>query len=180
MHGTVKKISILFIFISFQLALSAVSISIASDQKPPSPDEYRVTELFQGKPAPVDLNSHPKASLFRTRLREGARTGPNFAGHFTIVEWGCGSSCLSLALVESSSGKVIFPDEISPVFFAGNPDLSEENIDYGLIYNLDSRLLIIHGIPSNKKNGGSYYYSFENDHFKLIKEIQWGAYPDNH
>jgi hypothetical protein len=35
----------------------------------------------------VDLSS-PEAHQFRTNLREGAKKGVNFAGHYTIVTWG--------------------------------------------------------------------------------------------
>ncbi len=49
------------------------------------------TPVISLKPARVDLESHPLAKRYRTRLREGAAEGPNFAGHFTIVGWGCGT-----------------------------------------------------------------------------------------
>src|SRR5437870_4435755 len=45
---------------------------------PPAFADYSVADDFQGRPAPVDLASHPLASRFRTRLREAADRGPNF------------------------------------------------------------------------------------------------------
>src|SRR5262245_19409738 len=65
---------------------------------------YAVHEGFTGRPAQVDLKSDPDAPRFRTRLREGAATGPNFAGHFTIVTWGCGTDCQVTAVVDALSG----------------------------------------------------------------------------
>jgi hypothetical protein len=41
-----------------------------------------VHKSYRGKPAPVRLES-PKAKLYRTVLRKGAKGGPNFAGHYT-------------------------------------------------------------------------------------------------
>jgi hypothetical protein len=63
-------------------------------------------DTFVGRPAPVDLTSDPDARQFRTRLREGAAEGPNFAGHLTIITWGCGTQCMSHALVDARSGRV--------------------------------------------------------------------------
>jgi hypothetical protein len=40
------------------------------------------------RPVSVNLKSPPRARLYRTRIREGAAAGPNFAGHFTIAGWG--------------------------------------------------------------------------------------------
>src|SRR6267378_636731 len=54
-------------------------------------DDYSVTEEFRSVPAPVLLRSARYGRTFRTRLREGARSGPNFAGTFSIVIWGCGA-----------------------------------------------------------------------------------------
>jgi hypothetical protein len=55
---------------------------------PPAFGDYPATDDFRGRPAPVDRASHPLASRFRTRLREGTERGPNFAGHYTIASWG--------------------------------------------------------------------------------------------
>lgn len=71
-------------------------------------DAYPVRGKSTSPCAQVDLKSHPKARLFRTMLREGAKTGPNFAGHYTIVQWGCGSSCLMVAVVNCRNGRVYF------------------------------------------------------------------------
>jgi hypothetical protein len=59
-----------------------------------------------GRPARVDLTSDSDAPRFRTRLTEGAAEGPNFAGHFTIITWGCGTQCVVDALVDARSGRV--------------------------------------------------------------------------
>lgn len=81
----------------------------------PAKDEWRraprftdfpAAPVYQGAPAPVDIRSHPKAPNYRTRLREGARKGSNFAGHYTVVGWGCGSNCESTMIVDARTGRV--------------------------------------------------------------------------
>jgi hypothetical protein len=57
-------------------------------------------------PAPVQLGSARYGRAFRTRLREGAGGGPNFAGTFTVVIWGCGAPCQMVAVIDARSGRL--------------------------------------------------------------------------
>jgi hypothetical protein len=72
----------------------------------PSFADYEVSDTSITTTMPVDLSSADGASRFRTVLREGAARGPNFAGHYTVVHWGCGSPCVSFAIVDASTGSV--------------------------------------------------------------------------
>jgi hypothetical protein len=61
-------------------------------------DDFPVVKSFHGKPAaPVFKTRGP----FPAEIREAARKGPNFAGHYTIAEWGCGSGCVSFAVIDA-------------------------------------------------------------------------------
>lgn len=155
------------------MSLFLMPISIAAGPRLPSFQDYCVSEKFVGMPAPVNLSSHPKAPRFRTRLRDGARKEPNFAGHYTVVEWGCGSGCLSLALVDAISGQVVFPDKISPVFFPGLPEGLKLMDQYDVLYRTESSLLIVHGVPATRKKVGSYYYNFNGSRFELVAAFEW-------
>jgi hypothetical protein len=75
-------------------------------QKTALPDfaDYPSTEMFTGRVAPVLLDSARYGRTYRTRLRDGARTGPNFAGAFTVVVWGCGSSCQVGVVINANTG----------------------------------------------------------------------------
>jgi hypothetical protein len=55
--------------------------------KPPSDpfDRYPAGKVYKGHPAPAKLVTAEQRE-FRTVLRNGAKKGPNFAGHFTVVE----------------------------------------------------------------------------------------------
>lgn len=68
--------------------------------------EYSTTDTLVRAPARVDLTSHPAARRYQTVLEAGARQGPNFAGHFTVVTWGCGSPCTRLAIIDARTGRV--------------------------------------------------------------------------
>lgn len=83
----------------------------AEDRRPPTPPpfgEYAVGDRSIGRPRPalVDLTSAPYGQMYRTKLREGAATGPNFAGHYTIVLWGCGTGCQFVSVVDARTGRL--------------------------------------------------------------------------
>ena len=73
----------------------------------PTFESYPVTEAYKGKIAPVDLNSYPEARKYRTRLREGVKSGPNFAGHYVVIPIGCGTSCQNQWVVNVKTGKIL-------------------------------------------------------------------------
>ena len=89
--------------------------------------DYPIGNVFRGPVAPADIDSAPYGRMFRTRLREGANGGPNFAGEFTVVMWGCGTSCQLMAVVNARTGQ-----------------LSQQTLltANGVEYRVDSRLLI--------------------------------------
>lgn len=73
--------------------------------RPPRFEDFPAGRIYKGTPAQVDLSSS-FARGYRTRLRAGVRQGPNFAGHYTVVSWGCGSNCESIAIVDALTGRV--------------------------------------------------------------------------
>jgi len=100
--------------------------------------------------------------------KELARPGANFAGHYAIVQWGCGSPCLMAAIVDLVNGRVLPPPfhhgpghNYFPVpwAFPRSPALS---------YRLYSRLLIA-SICETEKMCGVYYFVVEEGGFKLIR-----------
>ncbi|HUT49011.1 MAG TPA: hypothetical protein VM325_06705 [Alphaproteobacteria bacterium] len=89
--------------------------------------KYPVKQVYTGKPAPVNLKSHKNARNFRTLLRAAALRGPKFAGRYAVAQWGCGTSCQQLALIDARTGRVTFGPSAS----------------HGARYRLRSRLLIV-------------------------------------
>jgi hypothetical protein len=71
-------------------------------------EDYAVadTSLGRSRPAAVDLASVDYGRMYRTRVREGAAAGPNFAGHYTVVLWGCGTGCRVVAVVDARTGRL--------------------------------------------------------------------------
>ena len=123
---------------NFMVMGSAVAVAVllagrsAAQRSGPAFSHYKVDSVYRGPIAPVDLRSNPNAHRFRTVLRRGARSGPNFAGHLTVVTWGCGTSCITIALVDARTGRVYS----SPV-----------GAGYGVEHRVDSRLLVVDHLP---------------------------------
>lgn len=67
---------------------------------------YPAAKIYKGKTARVDLRSAQGARYYRTNLRKAAAGGVNFAGHYAIGVWGCGSPCLIAGMVDLKTGKV--------------------------------------------------------------------------
>jgi hypothetical protein len=128
-------------------------------------EDYPVREVYKGPVAPVRLDSR-RARMFRTRLREDSRTGPNFAGHYTVVVWGCGTGCAQMGVVDSKTGRVYFP----PVEYMDIPDMEDEAVR-SQWFRLDSRLLRITKDFYDGTGGyTAYYYLFEGGRFRLLRK----------
>jgi hypothetical protein len=134
--------------------------------------DFPATGSFHGKPAPPILTTKSQR-MFRTAIREAAAKGLNFAGHYTIAEWGCGSGCMSIVVIDALTGKVFAaPFRILSMPLAE----SEGGHEYqGAVYQLNSRLLIADGCPliadgcPEETNCGTYYYEWSDNKFKRLR-----------
>ena len=146
------------------LAIFLLSASaVAQHRALPRFKDYPATK-FTGKPAAVKLTS-PQARKYRTGLRENARGGPNFAGHYTIAAFGCGTGCVSpLAIIDATTGDVYFPPSVATI--SSLPDAEDDEM---IQSHEDSRLLVVVGEVNEKK--GKYYFEWANNRLKLIRAI---------
>jgi hypothetical protein len=92
---------------SFLFAISAELR--AGDSFPFEKYPARVTRRKPSQP----ILTTPLARQHRSVIRKAVRDGVNFAGHYTVVEWGCGTSCAVLVIVDARSGRVYEPSQIS-------------------------------------------------------------------
>jgi len=136
----------------------------------------RVFNEYAAEVAPSDEKTVPpivktgRAHLYRTVIREGAKRGPNFAGHYTVIEIGCGAATVCLAISDARSGKVYFPSNLNDatalLVDTGNVDVATLN------YRKNSRLLVVIGLPNeNPKRAGASYYVWKSNKLQLIRFI---------
>jgi hypothetical protein len=134
---------------------------------PPAFADLPATDLFKGKPVPVKLLT-PEARKYRTMLRDGAKDGPNFAGHYTVAQWGAGAGCVQFAIIDARTGDVYMPPFY--VCIAAPPDKPMDQIPEPLQFKPDSKLLIVTG-ARNEKGSGVYYYKWEKNRLALITSM---------
>jgi hypothetical protein len=94
--------------------------------------KYPTTEIFSGPTKfPSFKGEQRRFATFRTRIREDMERGPNLAGKFSVVSFGCGTSCKVVYIADNKLGLVYqFP-------LGG-----EDNLELRLQHNVKSRLVI--------------------------------------
>jgi hypothetical protein len=142
----------------------------------PRLEDFPVKGEFLQRPAQPVITANDRH--FRTQIQEAAKKGPNFAGHYTIVDWGCGSGCVSFVVVDAVSGRV---RHVAPFAAIGIPyQGTADGRDYhGLVYRLNSSLLVADGCPENadstdenfEKNCGTRYYEWKQNRFVLVANV---------
>ena len=150
-------------------AVSAVC-AYAQRSSKPAFAQYR-TQVERPRIKEIDFKKNPAARSFRTRLSEGVRGGVNFAGHYTVVGWGCGTGCISGAIVDLDRGKVLWPEQLNGI---GVWYFGDSYADEPVAYRKNSRLLVITGSPgvlrdAPEKPSGVYYYEWKNDRLQLVR-----------
>lgn len=70
-------------------------------------DDFKTTSVYKGAKAPIDFNSNKTAKEYRTILTKWYSDAEvTFAGHYTLIHWGCGTPCQAGAIVDMQNGKV--------------------------------------------------------------------------
>ena len=157
------------------LIVSAICLGAAAalvqGKSLPRFEDFPAREKFMRKPAPVRLLGR-KARTFRTALRRGAAAGPNFAGHYTVATWGCGTfMCTGFAIINARTGDVYFPPKIQNVSLAWLDQ--EEQVP--MKYKRNSRLLVLIGevmFDDGSTKKGKYFYLWQNNKLKLIRSAK--------
>lgn len=137
---------------------------------------------WTGPAATAKLTS-PSERMFRTNLRAAAKEPPNFAGHYRVAIWGCGTRCVGGAMVDLQTGKVL------PLPLGGKGTGEEYWIfctdwvgEHTLEYRRDSRLMVVRcGGMQTDAEGNSvpdlYYFVWEQNLFNEISHFRpcvWG------
>ena len=153
--------------------LIAVMSSAGWAQKfPPAFAGYR-TKVEKARVRSIDFKKYPDARTYRTRLTAGLAEGVNFAGHFIIVGWGCGTGCTNAGIIDGRNGRVIWPEE----FFNVDATYGDNYSDIQLDFRKNSRLLIIHGRPGSGNDSGStepvgdHYFVWNGSSFRKIATV---------
>ena len=151
-------------YVVFSLLFLALSLSALTNAETLTPkfDDYGVKDKSSKRVSNVRIVS-TQDKTYRAMLSAAIGQKPNFAGHFVMVEFGCGASCVRAAAIDTKTGAIYW----LPFTVCCFPSEVEEPISY----TLDSSLIEVRGMR-DEKGGGTYYYQFIRGRFDLVKEIE--------
>lgn len=136
-------------------------------------EQFPAGAPYTGPVAAPDVAGDPRSRRFRTAIAEGARRGPDFAGRYTVVSWGCGSGCSAIAIVDAVTGRVFHP-----VRWASSTTSTWRNEEFARPYGelvgfrLDSRLLVVvGGINEDPALRGISYFVWEHERLRRIRFV---------
>lgn len=135
--------------------------------KTPQFKDYPALGRYAGKNAAVVITAQDR--MYRTRLKEAAREKPNFAGHYILTAWGCGTECLMGAVIDANTGKVYwFPHAIC----CWNGVERDDNFT-PIVFRPNSRLVVFTGARNEQEGDeGVHFYTFGARGFKHIRTVK--------
>ncbi len=140
------------------------SSGIATLSKRPDPVAFKVRETFSGKTRLPDFRGRDREfNSLRTRIRNGLREGPNFAGHYSLIQIGCGSGCSFVVVADNKTGE--------PRNF---PLGGESNMYLQLDYRRDSRLLSVQWADYDTDRCYAEFFDFVGDTWKALGKQEIG------
>ncbi len=136
----------------------------------PTEADFKAQEASVARPKPPVLTT-ARDRFYRTAIEDAAARGPNFAGHYVVAQWGCGTGCRGFVVVDVNTGKV-YDTRFRDVDYHYP---SDPYSDFGwwcysdtLTYDVNSRLLIIEGCLDGKQCGRNYFV-MESEGLRQIK-----------
>ena len=151
------------------LACCLLPQEICSQAEKPRPkfSDYRVKNIYRGRPARAIITKEFRE--IRTVIRKGAGSDVEFAGHYTVPRWGCGTDCNGFVIVDSISGKVYKGFGVAGLPFKWLEQHGGDEMDR-MEFHPNSRLLKINACP-NEANCGLYdYVMVEERGLKLVRK----------
>lgn len=104
-------------------------VNIYKKHKPIASFEDYEVDIFNGKLTAPNFDSNPASKNFIARIKAGCEGGINFAGHYTLVEWGCGTACQTGVLVDRKTGEI----HVRPTSSLGTDFKTDSNL---IIFNI--------------------------------------------
>lgn len=165
------------LFHSAAIILALTAYAPAQPVRPESPsgsavppdtprfEDFPITTGSPARNAPLVLTSRDRQ--YRTRLRAAAAERPNFAGHYVLTTWGCGTECLYGAAVNLRTGRVTFLP-FATCCFSEAPEGAKEMVTF----RQDSSLLVLLGMRDGRgRDIGSHYYRIQGDSLVHLRSV---------
>lgn len=146
----------------------------AEAQRTPLFRDFPTGAVYVGHHSNPDLSS-PEAYNYRTRLREASQEDVNFASHYRVVTWGCGTNCIAGAVIDVISGRVtFFPFSICC-------SVKQQDADFQpVLIRPNSKLIVFVGLRGEDAPDAAHFYEFTGSQFRFIaSSAPFPQAPDN-
>ncbi|PDT79782.1 hypothetical protein [Sinorhizobium sp. BJ1] len=131
----------------------------------PKPADYPSRARMKGKTVLPDFKKRDRDfNSFRTRIREGMKQGPNFAGHYSVIQFGCGTGCSGVVVADNQTGR---PDRF--------PRGGEENMYLDLQFQVDSRLLAAQWLEYGTNRCVIEFFDYDRQTWKVVSKVDVGG-----
>jgi len=140
---------------------NAWATECASQSCPPSFQDYPAPSTTRAVLHVPLVLSTTLARQYRTVITQQASEAADFADHYKVATWGCGTDCRGFAIINQRDGRVYTMPGLE--YVAGVAGNAEDR----LAYRLDSRLFVITG-RKNDEDEGKFYYRWNGNALKLI------------
>ncbi|MCA1490479.1 hypothetical protein I6F11_06035 [Ensifer sp. NBAIM29] len=109
------------------------SSAFANDRNAFEFSDFPATKTYVGATRKPDFKGRDKEfSLFTTRILEGMKDGPSFAGEHSVIQFGCGTGCTSVVVANNRTGQLF-----------SFPRGGEFNQALALSFNVNSNLMVV-------------------------------------
>jgi hypothetical protein len=153
---------------------AAVSLCIIScipttaSAQDPSADQYRVEKTYSGKTKLPQFKGRDKTFReFRTVIGDGMKDGVNFAGEYSVIQYGCGAGCSFAVIADNRTGEVF-----------SFPRGGESNMYLTLQYARDSRLIAAQWAGYDDKACHLDFFEWKDGKAALISGRKFGVVED--
>ncbi|WP_275782648.1 hypothetical protein [Pararhizobium gei] len=144
---------------------ATVAAAVAAGSKRPRPTEYPSRARMSGKTVLPNFKARDRDfNSFRTRIRDGMQKGPNFAGYFTVIQFGCGTGCSGVVVGDNRTGR--------PIRF---PRGGEDNMYLALEFRLDSRLMAAQWLDYDASRCFIEFFDFDRGAWNVVSKISVGS-----
>ena len=123
---------------------------IANLEGPPSFESYPANIAHPRDTSQLVLTTR-LAKRYKSAITAESTKPVNFAGHYRVATWGCGTDCRGFAIINKHTGVVYTLPGVE--YVAGVMGNEEER----LAFKTDSKLFIMTGIQNDKVEGKFYY-----------------------
>ena len=154
-------------------------VTILPSDIPPNAPQFEAypASVYEGQNALPNLSSDSQTRMSRTRIKEWSKVKPNFAGHYILATWGCGTDCMQMAIIDAKTGKVFHPNGVTlnaannvhDTLLKGKPNWPNEG---SLKFQANSELLVLIGMPEeDTRRRGISYYIWHNNRLSLMRFV---------